>query len=134
MLLDHAVCGRCARSRMADWSDYFFRGDPSGGAGYKGNAVVNIQISLPPAAGGAVVALSLGSCELYIVWKIHQSLWKNIEIRQKTNDMMDGKTASAPIWSIFRRGNILFSKHSQLFPKQTGEVLDTTYSQPLDVG
>ena len=69
-----------------------FRGDPAGGAVYKGNAMVNIQISLPPAAGGAVVALSLESCQLGIVWKIHQSIWKNIEIRPKTNDVTDGKT------------------------------------------
>ena len=30
-----------------------------GTAGYKGNAVVNTKISLPPVAGGAVVAVSL---------------------------------------------------------------------------
>ena len=108
-----------------------FRGDPTGGAGYKGNAVVNTKISLPPAAGGAVLALSLDSCQLDIVWKTHQSLWKNIEIRPKTNDMSDGKPASALIWSIFRLEINYFSKHSQLFPKETGEVLAPTHAQPL---
>ena len=48
--------------------------------------------------------------------------------------MSDGKPASALIWSIFRPEINYFSKHSQLFPKETGEVLDTTYAQPLDAG
>ena len=96
------------RGRMADWSDYFFRGDPAGVAVYKGNAVVNIKISLPPAAGGAVVVLSTKPCQLEVVWKTHQSIWKNVEIRPKTNDMPDGKPASAQIWSIFRPENNYF--------------------------
>ena len=109
-----------------------FRGDPAGGTVYKGNAVVNKQISLPPAAGGAVVVLSLKPCQLEVVWKTHQSLWKNIEIRPKPNDVTVEKPASALFWSISRPEILFFSKHSQLFPKGTGEVLDTTYAQPLD--
>ena len=74
-------------------------------AGYKGNAVVNTKISLPPAAGGAVVAVSLDSCEIDIVWKIHQSIWENIEIRPKTNDMTDGKTSLSADLEHFSTGN-----------------------------
>ena len=110
-----------------------FRGDPAGGAVYKGNAVINHKFSLPPAAGGAVVVVSPNPCQLEVVWKTHQSLWENIEIRPKTNDVTAEKPASALFWSISRPKIFIFSKHSQLFPKGTGEVLDTTYSQPLDV-
>ena len=113
--------------------ELLFRDNPAGGAIYKGNAVENTKFSLPPAAaGGAVIVLSLKPCQLEVVWKTHQSLWKNIEIQPKTNDMSDGKPASALIWSIFRSEINYFSKHSPLFPKETGEVLDTTYAQPLD--
>ena len=73
-------------------------------AGYKGNAVVNTKISLPPAAGGAVVAVSLESCQLDIVWKIHRSLWKNIEIRPKTNDVTDRKTSLSADLEHFSAG------------------------------
>ena len=59
---------------------------------YKGNAVVNALFSRSTAAGGAVVVLSTKPCQLEVVWKIHQSLWKNVEIRPKTNDVKDGKT------------------------------------------
>ena len=84
--------------------ELLFRGDPAGGAVCKGNAVVNIKISLPPAAGGAVVALSLESCQLEVVWKNHQSLWKNIEIRPKTNDVTDGKTSLSADLEHFSAG------------------------------
>ena len=46
--------------------------------------------------------------------------------------MSDGKPASALIWSIFRPEINYFSKQSPLFPKETGEVSDATYAQPLD--
>ena len=39
--------------------ELLFRDDPEGGEVYKGNAVENTKISLPPVAGGAVVAVSL---------------------------------------------------------------------------
>ena len=57
-----------------------------------------------------------------------------MQIGLNRNDISDEKSASAPIWSIFRPESFDFSKHSPLFPKETGEVLDTTYAQPLDAG
>ena len=94
--------------------------------------MVNALFSRSTAAGGAVVDLSTKPCQLDIVWKIHQSLWKNIEIRPKTNDVTDGKTTHIPDLVHFSVGNIFFSMQNQLFPKETGEILDTIYSQPLD--
>ena len=75
---------------------------------YKGNAVVNIRFSLSPAAGGAVVDLTLKPCQLEVVWKTHQSLWKNIEIRPKTNDVTDGKTSLSAVLGHFSTGNYIF--------------------------
>ena len=81
-----------------------FSGDPAGGAVYKGNAVVNTKFSLPPAAGGAAVVLILKPCQLEAVWKTHQSLWKNIEIRPKTNGVTDGKTSLSADLENFSTG------------------------------
>ena len=55
-----------------------------------------------------------------------------MKIRPKTNNISTEKSASAPIWHIFRPKYVEFVKRSSLFSKETGEVLDTTYAQPLD--
>ena len=55
-----------------------------------------------------------------------------MQIGLNRNDISDEKSASAPIWSIFRPESFEFVKQSPLFPKETGEVLDATYAEPFD--
>ena len=70
--------------------------------------MVNALFSLPPAAGGAVVDLSTNPSQLEVVWKTHQSIWKNVEIRPKTNDVTDGKPSPSADLEQFSAGNYFF--------------------------